>query len=137
MSRVLIDTNVALDLLARREPFYPHAAKIFSLGDTGRISLFVSSLTIVNTNYVLTKLNGANSAREIIRRFRVLVDVLSLSDKVIDLALNDLSFKDFEDAVQYYSAIESNVNIIVTRDQKGFVSSRISVMSPYEYLTSL
>jgi predicted nucleic acid-binding protein len=137
MSKLLIDTNVVLDLLSKRESFYDSVAKLFSLADKNKLKLSISSLTFANTNYVLTRLKSAIESREILRRFRVLVQVLSLDDKIIDLALNDSSFKDFEDGLQYYSAIENGQNIIITRDLKDFKESKIPVMTPEEYLISI
>ena len=85
----------------------------------------------------MTRLKSATESREILRRFRVLVQVLSLDDKIIDLALNDSNFKDFEDGLQYYTAIENGQNIIITRDLKDFKESKIPVMTPEEYLISI
>ena len=137
MSRLLIDTNVLLDLLAKRDPFYKSAAQIFSLADKNKLKLSISSLTFANTNYVLSRLKSASEAREVLRQFRVLVKILSLNDKVIDLALNDSKFRDFEDGLQYYSAIENNQEIIITRDLKDFKESKIPVMTPEEYIISI
>ena len=137
MSKLLIDTNVVLDLLAKREPFYKSSAQIFSLADKNKLKLSINSLTIANTNYVLSRLKTTTEAREILRRFRVLVKIVPLNDKIIDLALNDNNFSDFEDGLQYYSAIENNLDIIITRDLKGFKNSKIPVMTPDEYLTSM
>ncbi|MFB6319643.1 type II toxin-antitoxin system VapC family toxin [Saccharicrinis sp. FJH54] len=137
MRNLLIDTNVVLDLLSKRKPFYDSAAKIFSLADKRKLNLSISSLTFANTNYVLTRLKSADEAREILRKFRVLVNVFSLDDKIIDLALNDSNFKDFEDGLQYYSAIENGQEIIITRDLKDFKKSRIPVLTPEEYLISV
>ena len=75
-------------------------------------------------------------AREIIRKFKVLVNVLSLNDKIIELALNDSAFHDFEDGLQYYTAIENNQDYIITRDIKDFKSSKIPVMTAHEFLSS-
>jgi predicted nucleic acid-binding protein len=136
MSKLLVDTNIVLDLLAKREPFYGSAAKLFSMADKKRITLSISSLTFANTSYVLTRLITASKSREILRRFRVLVRVLPLDDKVIDLALSDTGFKDFEDGLQYYSALENGQEMIITRDLSGFKESRIPVMTPEEYLIS-
>lgn len=137
MSKLLIDTNIVLDLLAKREPFYSSAAKIFSLADKHKLKLAVSSLTFANTNYVLTRLKSAKEARDILRRFKILVSVLSLNDKIITLALNDEKFKDFEDGLQYYTAIENNQDIIITRDLKDFKESKLPVLTADEYLTSI
>lgn len=137
MKKLFIDTNIVLDLLAKREPFYESSAKLFSLADRNVIQLSVSSLTFANTNYVLSKLKFASEAKEILRKFKLLVQIVSLSEKIVDLALNDSAFKDFEDGLQYYSAIESNQDIIITRNQKDFKSSLLSIMSAEEFLSSL
>ena len=136
MSKLLIDTNIVLDLLAKREPFYKSAAQVFSLADKHKIKLTVSSLTFANTNYVLTRLKSAKEAREILRKFKILVKILSLNEKIVDLALNDEDFKDFEDGLQYYTAVENNQDIIITRDLRDFKHAKIPVMTAEEYLTS-
>lgn len=136
MSKLLIDTNIALDLLAKREPFYKSAAQVFSLADKHKIKLTISSLTFTNTNYVLSRLKSPKEAREILRKFKILVKILSLNEKIVALALNDESFQDFEDGLQYYTAIENNQDIIITRDLRDFKHAKIPVMTAEEYLTS-
>lgn len=137
MSKLLIDTNIVLDLLAKREPFYKSAAQVFSLADKHKIKLTVSSLTFANTNYVLTRLKSAKEAREILRKFKILVKILSLNEKIVDLALNDEDFKDFEDGLQYYTALENNQDFIITRDLRDFKQAKIPVMTAEEFLTSI
>lgn len=137
MSKLLIDTNIVLDLLAKRELFHESAAQIFSLADKNKLKLTVSSLTFANTNYVLTRLKTAREARDILRRFKILVRVLSLNDKIVDLALNDDDFGDFEDGLQYYTAIENNQDVLITRDLKDFKAAKIPVMTAEEYLISI
>ena len=137
MKRILIDTNIVIDLLAKRNPFYESASKLFSLADKNKIRLSVSSLTIANTNYILSAILNPNETKETLRRFRVLVEIIPLTEKIIDLALNDPGFQDFEDGLQYYSAIESNKNMVITRDLKGFKSSTLPVMSAEQYLNTL
>ncbi|MCB0524014.1 MAG: PIN domain-containing protein [Saprospiraceae bacterium] len=134
MRKLFIDTNIVLDLLAKREPFYEDAAKLFSLADRKKILLIVSSLTFANTNYVLSKLNNSKTARDILSKFKVLVTVADLNDKVIELSLNDDDFSDFEDGLQYYSALENEVDIIITRNLKDFRRSKIPVITAQTYL---
>ncbi len=136
MSKILIDTNIVIDLLAKREDFYNEAAELFSLSDKKKITLTISSLTFANTNYVLSKQKSAKEAREILRKFKVLVEILSLDDKTIELALSDDEFFDFEDGLQYYSAIENGVDIILTRNKKDFKNSKIPVLTAKEYLAT-
>jgi predicted nucleic acid-binding protein len=137
MNKLLIDTNIVLDLLAKREPFYSSAAQVFSLADKGKLELSISSLTFANTNYVISRLKSAQEAQEILRRFKILVKVLSLNDKIIEMSLNDDNFKDFEDGLQYYSAIDNEQDIIITRDLHGFKESKVPVMTADEYLISI
>jgi len=134
MIRLLIDTNIIIDLLAKRERFYPEAAALFSLADKNKLTLTVSSLTFANTNYILSKLKSNNEARTILRKFKVLVETLALNDKITELALNDERFSDFEDGLQYYSTIENQIDIIITRNLKDFKNSKIPVMTAKEYL---
>jgi predicted nucleic acid-binding protein len=136
MKKLLIDTNIVIDLLAKREPYYYDAAKLFSLADKKQIKLSVSSLTIANTNYVLLKLKTSNEAKSILRKFKLLVDIIPLDDKVLNLALNDNDFVDFEDGLQYFSAIENDQDIIITRNLKDFKKSTIPAMTAEQFLRS-
>ncbi len=134
MIRLLIDTNIVIDLLSKREMFYEEAADLFSRADKKELVLTISALTFANTNYILTKLKSAKEAKEILRKFKVLVEILSLDDKITELALSDSDFTDFEDGLQYYSAIENQINVIITRNKKDFRNSKIPVLSAREFL---
>ncbi|MEM8893665.1 MAG: PIN domain-containing protein [Bacteroidota bacterium] len=137
MRRLFLDTNVVLDLLANRVPFVEDTSILFSLGDTGKVVLSISSLTFANTHYVLAKVKSASQAKSILRKFKVLVEVLPLDDKIIELALNNDQFTDFEDALQYYVALAADQQIIITRNKKDFKASTIPVMTTHEYLASV
>jgi predicted nucleic acid-binding protein len=137
MKKILVDTNIILDLLAKRKVFYDSASKLFSLADQNKIKLYISSLSIANTNYVLSKILNPLDAKDILRRFKVLVSIIPLTDKIIDLALNDNNFSDFEDGLQYYSALGANCKIIISRDKKGFKSAKLPIMSAEEFLFSV
>src|SRR5690606_17030697 len=134
MNRLLIDTNIVIDLLSKREKFYEEAAELFSLADRKELVLAISSLTFANTNYILTKLKSAKEAKAILRKFKVLVEVLSLDGKITELALSDNNFTDFKDGLQYYSAIENQIDIIITRNKKDFKKSNIPVLTAKEFL---
>ena len=134
MIRLLIDTNIIIDLLAKREKFYDEAAELFSRADKKEIALTISSLTFANTNYILSKLKSVKDAREILRKFKVLVELLSLDDKITELALSDDNFPDFEDGLQYYSAIENQIDVIITRNKKDFKKSKLPILTAKEFL---
>ncbi len=137
MKKVLIDTNIVIDLLAKRERFYNSAAELFSLSDKKELKLFISALTFANTSYVLSKQLSSRNAKEVLRKFKTLVEVLSLDDKVIELALSDDDFGDFEDGLQYYSALENGVEMIITRNKKDFKNSEMPVFTAQEYLAMI
>ena len=137
MIKILVDTNVIIDLLAMREKFYLDSMHLFSLADQGKIKIIISTLSIANSYYLLNDVMKMKEARVVIRKFKVLVDSYALSDKIIELALNDKNFKDFEDGIQFYTALEANCNAIVTRNTKDFKHSSIPVFKPKEYLVKM
>ena len=130
MDKILVDTNIVIDLLAKRDKFLTEAQELFTLSDRKKVKLYVSSLTFANTHYILSQSLKIENSRKILRRFKVLVDVLPMDDKIIDLSL-DSEFKDFEDAIQYFSAVQlGDIDIITTRDIKDFKKSELPVLSP-------
>ena len=137
MKRLLIDTNIVIDLLAKREPFYSDSAGLFSRADKKQVQLSLSSLTFANTNYILLKTKKPNEVKLILRKLKLLADVLPLDDKIIDLALNDTNFTDFEDGLQYFTALENDQDIIITRNLKDFKKSKIPVMTAEQYLRTI
>lgn len=133
MDKILVDTNIIIDLLTKREEFYVPASQLFTLSDNHSVSLFISSLTFANTYYLLSKELKSDRVKEILRKFKLLVQVLPMDDKIINLSLNS-DFKDFEDAIQYYTAVENKIEIILTRNLKDFKLSKLPVMTAENYL---
>jgi predicted nucleic acid-binding protein len=131
--KIFVDTDVVFDLLAKREPFYTFAAQLFTNADKQEVTICVSSRCFGNLNYILSKHKSAIEARKILSRFKVLVTILPVDDKIIELALNS-DFKDFEDAIQYYCAIENGINILITRNLKDFKPVRIPVLTAEEFV---
>ncbi|MCS4434020.1 type II toxin-antitoxin system VapC family toxin [Aquiflexum gelatinilyticum] len=137
MKKVFVDTNILIDLLSRREPFFEEAAELFSLADNKIIELSISSLTIANTGYTLLRQMNANQTKAVLRKLKLIVNILPLDDKVIGLALNDESFTDFEDGLQYFTAIENGQDLIVTRNLKDFKNSNLPIMTAKQFIESL
>lgn len=133
MEKLFVDTDVVMDLLSGREPFHTPAAKLFSLADKSKVDIFVSSLSFANLNYILSRQFTADIARKKLLAFKTLVTVLPVNDKIVELALSS-EFSDFEDGMQYYTAIENNLNIILTRNLRDFKLAQIAVLTPEEYL---
>ena len=137
MKRLFLDTNIVIDLLARRDPYYEEAAALFSLADRRRIELSISSLTLANTGYILSQQLKTGKVREILRKLRLVVKVLPLDDKITGLALNDETFADLEDGFQYFSALEHDQDIIITRNLKDFKNAKIPVMTARQFLETI
>lgn len=136
MDRAFVDTDIILDLLAERNPFYKSAAILFSKADRGDITLCVSTLSFSNTHFLLRKNFSERESRKILMGFKTLVHVLATTDKVIDRALAS-GFSDFEDAVQYYTASENNVNLLLTRNLKDYKLAKIPVMTAEAYIKTI
>lgn len=136
MTRVFVDTDVCIDLLSGRKPFNTTAEKLFSLADTGKVKLCVSSLSFSNIDYVLRSQYSGTNSRKIIAKFKTLVTVLSVDSKTIDLAIAS-DFNDFEDGIQYFTAIENNITMLLTCNLKDFKKAHIQVMTPDSFLTTL
>jgi predicted nucleic acid-binding protein len=132
---VFVDTDIVLDLLGNRKPFYRHAAELFSIADRSEIKIFVSSLSFSNLNYIFSKQYSSIQARKILMKFKTLVTVLSVSDKVVELALLS-DFKDFEDALQYFTALENDVNFLLTRNLKDYKTAEMPIMTAEQFLKS-
>ncbi|MHC1706637.1 MAG: type II toxin-antitoxin system VapC family toxin [Bacteroidales bacterium] len=137
MNKLFIDTNIVIDLLAKKEPFYDEAAILFTLADRHKIRLSVSALTFANTNYILLQSKKPEEAKHILRKLKLLVQVLSIDEKIVWLSLNDDDFKDYEDALQYYTALENEVDAIITRNLKDFRKAKLPVMTASQFLKSI
>jgi predicted nucleic acid-binding protein len=133
MTPIFLDTNVVIDLLARREPFYKEAQILFTLADRGQIQLQISALSFANASYALAKHYPVADAKKYLQQFKVLVTILPLDDKAIELALAS-EFQDIEDGFQYFVAQASGAGVIVTRNKKDFKKSEIPVLTPAEFL---
>lgn len=129
MKRLFIDTNKFLDLILRREPFYPSANELFDLATSKAVELFVSTLTFATATYIMRK-NEPAIVRAVLRGMRAVVTVVPLRDHHLELALQrDSPFLDIEDALQYASALTANCEAIITRDLDDFAPSILPVMT--------
>ena len=133
--RVFIDSDVILDLLCKREPFYPYAAELFTLGDTKKIELVTTSIVFANVFFILRKILGIEKAKELLRKLRIMVGVIPAGEKIVDLALNS-QFNDFEDGLQYFTARENGIKVLVTRNIKDYKENDVIIQTPQEYLRS-
>lgn len=133
MRRVFLDTNIVLDFLGERTPFYTAAAQLLTLADKKKIKVFTSPTSIGNTYYILSKYENTRTALEKIRKFRLLCEVSVMDDEVVDKAIH-ADFRDFEDSMQYFSALAAKCDIIITRNEKDFKQGLLPVMDAARFL---
>ena len=133
MENIFVDTDIIIDLLAKRDLFYKDAQALFTLSDKKEIQLCISSLSFANAYYSIVKHHKDIDAKKYLAKFKVLVKVLPLEDKAIELALAS-DFNDFEDGLQYFIAMDNESDIIITRNKKDFKNAKIPVMTAGEYI---
>ncbi|WP_242202311.1 type II toxin-antitoxin system VapC family toxin [Aestuariivivens insulae] len=134
--RIFIDTNIMLDLLGERKPFYDPIAKIATLAEKGKLTMIVSPISFATVNYFLAKFETPEIAKEKLRKFKIISKICPLDEHTIEKGLNS-AINDFEDALLYFSATESDCEIIITRNGKDFKKSLLPVMTADEFLKSL
>lgn len=134
--RLFLDTNIIIDLLGVRGDHYLPAATLFSLADSGNVQLFASTLSMANAAYSLTKAAAPSEVKIWLYKAQLLLQMVPLDEKILNWALLDQKFKDFEDALQYCSAKEIKADAIITRNGRDFEASEIAVLSAKEYLAS-
>ena len=133
MMKVFIDTNILIDFLAAREPFAEEAMALFQLADNDEIELMVSDLTIINTIYILRRMHyGLSEIYDSLDNIRPLLTITSMGATVVDRCLQHRS-DDFEDEMQYFSAIDANADYIITRNKIDFDFGDSAVMTPQEF----
>ena len=133
MMKVFIDTNILIDFLAAREPFAEEAMALFQLADNDEIELMVSDLTFINTIYILRRMHyGLSEIYDSLDNIRPLLTITSMGATVVDRCLQHRS-DDFEDEMQYFSAIDANADYIITRNKKDFDFGDSAVMTPQEF----
>ena len=134
MNKVFVDSDVILDLLAHRVPHFHFSALLFTFGDMNKIELYTSPTVFCNVFYILRKELGIEKAKTALRKLRLIIKVIDSSEKTIDSALNS-NFSDFEDCIQDECAINHNASLIITRDKKDFINSKIPSLLPTEFLS--
>ena len=132
---VFIDTNILLDVLAHRDPFYADSAQVWTLAETGKIIGSISTLSLSNLFYLMGRLKGQQAARKAICILRDIFKLVPLDVQITNQAI-DSDIKDFEDAIQFFSAIRSGATTLLTRNPKDFPGRDIAIQSPVEFLAT-
>lgn len=132
MKHFLLDTNVVIDFLTDRRPFSLLAAKLFDYSEKGKIKLYITAVSYNNTYFVIRKLTSHKETINILKDLEKLVETVNTTREAIKHAL-DSEFKDFEDAIQYFSArTNKKLDAIITRNVSDFKLSRLPILTPDE-----
>ena len=134
--KVLIDTNVLMDVLTKREPFYLDSAKIWSLINEEIIEGCISAISVNNLYYIIKKLRDQRTAEAFTDQILADFKVIDLSPHILKQA-RTVPKKDFEDLIQYFSAIHEGCDVLVSRNKKDFPSLGVAIMKPTELLKKL
>lgn len=136
MKSVLCDINVILDIFLKREPFYTPSAQLFALIEEKKLRGFLSALSFPILFYLLSKEVKREKALRVLEKLQIVFSIAAVDEKVIGLSLAS-DFRDFEDAVQYYSAVHARTDCVITRNKADYKAEGIPVMTPEEFLAAI
>ena len=117
MKRLFVDTNIVIDLLDKRAPFWDSAARLFAMAYYKQVELVIAPVTYTTASFLLEKKNNRESVRKNLAYLRQLSHVALIDEPIVDKAITS-QFDDFEDAVQYYAALKAQADVIITRKEK-------------------
>ena len=133
IKRVFIDSDIILDVALAREPFFSASKMILVMAENNFIIGHISSNCIANIYYILRKSGGDSNSRKFISSIVKYITVITIDHQNVLEALQS-KFSDFEDALQYYSAVENQCEYIVTRNIDDYKNSKIKVVLPEEFI---
>ncbi|MBR3648795.1 MAG: PIN domain-containing protein [Victivallales bacterium] len=133
MRKIFIDTNILLDVILHRADFYQQAAAIWADCESRKVQGYVSAISLNNMHYIMRKMVAPDVALEYVRLVLNVFSIVPLDESILRLAV-DLPQKDFEDAIQTFSAVQIKADCIVTRDKSHFSNHYMPVISPIEYV---
>jgi len=134
--KVLLDTNIILDFALERYPFYSNSVQVLSLIYQKQIEGYISASTFSDLYYIIRKDKGRASALSFLGRIVTFCQVATVDTAVISMALTT-NFKDFEDAIQYSTAVLNQLDAIITRDLSDFQVTIPLIMTPEQLILEL
>jgi predicted nucleic acid-binding protein len=133
---VLVDINVLLDVLQKREPFFESSARLLSLIESGKVKGFVTSHSVTTLFYLIKKDRSTAEAKATITNILQLMKVAAVDQNAIEQALN-LDYRDFEDAVQMIAAMQCKADCLITRNIRDYQPQLLAVLQPVDFLAAL
>jgi predicted nucleic acid-binding protein len=133
--KVFVDTNILLDVLGRREPFYTDSARVWTLAETGQVEGFASAPSLPTLFYLLRRTMGQKAARKAVGILRDIFSLVPLDAQITNQAI-DADIQDFEDAIQFFSALRCGAGALITRNTKDFPGGDVAIQTPAEFLAT-
>jgi predicted nucleic acid-binding protein len=134
--KIFIDSDILIDLLAKRDPFYRPAAALFSLIEKEKIEGFTSPIVFSNIHYILRKRLSRRETMDCLKSLKKLVRLLAVDNRTIEAAL-DSPFEDFEDAIQCRCAEQNRIKYLITRNKSDYQKAEIMILTAQEFLAML
>ncbi|GBE05038.1 MAG TPA: PIN domain-containing protein [Nitrospirae bacterium] len=131
--KILIDTNVILDVLTERKPFHLDSARVWTLVSENMLQGYISAISVNNLYYIINKLKDMKSAETFTDQILEDFEIISLTKDILTQARR-VAKKDFEDLIQYFSAIHAGCEYIITRNKKDYPRIGIKILTPAEFL---
>lgn len=131
---ILVDLDVVLDVMQKREPFYEMSARVLACVEHGWAHGWIAAHSLTTLFYLLSRYRSGEYARMIIAELLRLLSVAPVNQKVIECALSS-PYRDFEDAVQMMAAVQIGANYLITRNVRDFEPGPLPVLQPAEFLT--
>jgi len=133
---VFIDTNVLMDVLIQREPFYMASAQVWSLAEKGIVCGLISVISFSNIYYIVRKQKNRRIAERTLVNLRDTFIPIALNKQILNQAI-DAGFTDFEDGIQYFSAVQGDADYLVSRNPKHFKNVDLPILAPDEFIAAL
>jgi len=134
--KIFLDLDVLLDLLLGREPFLEDIKWILELSLNNKYNLYTSSLAIANIHYLISKTLNTTQAFDKVDKLLTFIKILNVGENEVRSSISS-KFKDFEDGIQNFCALNSNMGIIITRNIKDFKHSKLSILTPKEFIVNI
>jgi len=131
--RIFVDTNILLDVLTKRAPFYENSAMIWSLVEQGIVTGYISAISVNNVFYISQKLNDRKYAQGLVDKILKDFQIIAVDYEILKLS-RTISDRDYEDLIQYFSAIRSGSKYVITRNTRDFPETGVEVIAPNEFL---
>lgn len=131
--KIFVDTNILLDVLTGREPFYEHSAIIWSLVEERIVEGYISAISVNNVFYISKKLKGLEYAQELVDKLLKDFHIVAVDYEILKLS-RTIAGRDYEDLIQYFSAIKSESLYLITRNTKDFPATGMEILAPQAFL---